>query len=148
MSKRTRLLPVAVVAAVLAAVLVAAGCGSTSSATTTSPSPAAPGASASAGAANGGSTASVTIQNFAFSPSTLSIKPGTTVTWTNKDSVPHDVTSTNGPGVNATPTSLYTSGTMSTGQTFTFTYAKKGTYFYECKIHAAEPSMHAKVVVK
>ena len=145
MSKRTSLLPVAAAVAVLVAVFVAVGCGSSSSAATTS-SPAAPAASASAGATTSG--ASVTIQNFTFTPSTLTIKPGTTVTWTNKDSVPHDVTSTNGPGVNATQTSLYTSGTLSTGQTFTFTYTKKGTYFYECKIHAAEPSMHAKVIVK
>ena len=146
MSKRSRLVLVAVAATVIAAAFVVAGCGSSSSAANTSTSTPA----ASSGATTGGATtgASVTIQNFAFSPSTLTIKPGTTVTWTNKDSVPHDVTSTNGPGVNATQTSLYTSGTMSTGQTFTFTYTKKGTYFYECKIHAAEPSMHAKVVVK
>jgi len=141
MSKRSRLVLVAIAVTIVAAALVIAGCGSSSSAANTSTSTPA----ASGGAATG---ATVTIQNFAFSPSTLTIKPGTTVTWTNKDSVPHNVTSTDGPGISAKTTSTFASGTMSTGQTFTFTFSKAGTYFYECSIHAGEASMHAKVVAK
>ena len=48
----------------------------------------------------------------------------------------------------ATRTGLFDSGTLNPGQTFSFTFAKPGTYFYECTIHFAMPSMHAKVVVK
>ena len=149
MSKRTNLYLVATAVAVLAAVFVIAGCGSSSSATSTSSTPTTnPAAAGSPAGGGGGGGASVTIQNFAFTPATLTVSPGANVTWTNKDSVPHDVTSTDGPGISANTTSTFASGTMSTGQTFSFTFSKAGTYFYECSIHAGELSMHAKVVVK
>ena len=73
---------------------------------------------------------------------------GTTVTWTNNDSTPHDVTSTNGPGTGATVTSLFTSGELAAGKTFSYTFKKAGTYYYECKIHASLATMHAVVIVK
>ncbi len=78
----------------------------------------------------------VTIQNFAFSPAHLSVAPGTTVTWTNKDSVAHTVTS----DTSAWPDS----GSVNTGQTFSFTFKKAGTYTYHCSIH---PSMVGTVTV-
>jgi len=90
----------------------------------------------------------VTIQNFAFTPQRLTVKAGAKVTWTNKDSVPHNITSADALSTSATTTSLFSSGDLSTGQSFSFTFSKPGTYFYECTIHAAEPSMHAEVVVK
>lgn len=80
--------------------------------------------------------AQVTIQNFAFSPQTLTVKPGTKVVWTNRDSVAHTVTSDSG----AWPDS----GPIASGQTFAHTFGKPGTYAYHCHIH---PSMTATVVV-
>ena len=143
----------------VAAAFIVAACGSSASGTgtgggggaTKSATPAASSGATAGGAATGATGAqasNVTIQNFAFTPQTLTVKAGATVTWTNKDSVPHDVTSADGLSTSATTTSLFSSGTMSSGQSFSFTFKKPGTYFYECTIHAAEPTMHAKVVVK
>ncbi|MDN5275214.1 MAG: plastocyanin [Candidatus Saccharibacteria bacterium] len=76
------------------------------------------------------STNSVAIQNFAFSPSAITIKKGTTVTWTNQDSTAHTVTETDsqdGPK----------SGNLSTGKSYSFTYNTVGTFKYECSIHTS-----------
>lgn len=81
-------------------------------------------------------TAMVTIQNFAFSPATLTVAPGTTVIWTNSDSVAHTVTSDTGAWAASAP--------LATGQRFSFTFAKPGTYQYHCSIH---PMMKARVIV-
>ena len=78
----------------------------------------------------------VTIQNFAFSPKTLTVAPGTTVMWTNKDSAPHTVTSDSG--------STLASGDLSQGKSYTHTFTKAGTYAYHCAIH---PYMHGTVIV-
>jgi plastocyanin len=77
----------------------------------------------------------VTIDNFAFAPATLTVKAGTTVTWTNKDEEPHTVAASDG--------SFHSPG-MGTGATFTHTFATAGTFDYVCSIH---PSMHGTVVV-
>lgn len=79
----------------------------------------------------------VSISGFAFSPAALTVKAGTTVTWTNKDSDAHTVTSqgTGGP---------LGSAALSTGQSYSFTFAKPGTYSYLCTIH---PFMTATVTV-
>ena len=90
----------------------------------------------------------VAIQNFTFAPQTLTVKAGTKVTWTNNDSTPHTVTSTDGPSTSASPTGQFDSGQMSSGDSFSFTFTKAGTYYYECTIHASMASMHATVVVK
>ena len=90
----------------------------------------------------------VAIQNFAFAPQTLTVKAGTKVTWTNNDSAPHTVTSTDGPSTSASPTGLFDSGQMNSGASFSFTFTKAGTYYYECTIHASMASMHATIVVK
>lgn len=74
-------------------------------------------------------TNSVNIENFAFSPANITVKKGTTVTWTNKDSVAHTVTETdnlNGPK----------SSTLATGKSFVFTFDTAGTYHYHCSIHS------------
>ncbi len=78
-------------------------------------------------------TYQVNIQNFAFSSNSLSIKRGDTVTWTNKDSAPHTVT---GGG--------FSSGTLSTNGTYSFTFNSVGTFNYACSFH---PSMKGSVVV-
>ncbi len=79
----------------------------------------------------------VAIKNFAFAPASLVVKAGTKVTWTNQDSDAHTVTSQNGGG----PLS---SAALSTGQSFSYTFTKPGTYSYLCTIH---PFMTATVTV-
>lgn len=82
-------------------------------------------------------TNSVTIQNFAFSPPSITVKAGTTVTWTNKDSVAHTVTETDG---QTGPSS----SDVNPNGTYTFTFSKPGTYHYHCSIH---PEMVGTVTV-
>ncbi|MFG2288226.1 cupredoxin family copper-binding protein [Streptomyces sp. NPDC048595] len=82
-------------------------------------------------------TIHVTIADFAFSPSTLTVSKGTTVTWTNEDSAPHTVTSSGSGSLN--------SPTLRSGDSYTFTFNSAGTFSYVCMIH---PSMHGTVVVK
>ena len=88
------------------------------------------------------------IANYAFTPQTLTVKAGTTVTWTNDDSVPHNVTSATNMSTSATTTSAFASGNFNKGQTFTFTFSKPGTYYYECSIHASMSAMHGKIIVQ
>ncbi|WP_241834623.1 cupredoxin domain-containing protein [Pseudofrankia asymbiotica] len=82
------------------------------------------------------SATSVAIQNFAFSPATITVKVGTTVTWTNQDSDPHTVTSKDGGGLD--------SPTLDKGATYQYTFTKAGQYAYLCTIH---PFMVGTVVV-
>jgi plastocyanin len=134
------------VAGILALTLaVAAGCGSSSSSSSSSTTTSAPAASSTTGTK--GATATVTIKGFAFAPHVLTVTAGTTVTWTNNDTVPHNVISANGIGVNAATTSTFVSSTMNPGGTFSYTFSKPGTYFYVCTIHKAIPAMHAEVIV-
>jgi plastocyanin len=83
------------------------------------------------------STNSVTIENFAFSPASITVKKGTTVTWTNKDGTAHTVVETDG---KTGPKS----GTLGNGQTYSFTYNTVGTFDYNCSIH---PNMLGSVTV-
>lgn len=150
-----RALPAIVIGLVAAAAL--AGCGSIRNAYGSPPSSSGANAgapmksmapSASSGAVAPATGTTVAIQNFAFAPQTLTIKAGTKVTWTNSDSTPHTVTSTDNGSTSASPTGVFDSGQLAQGQSFSFTFAKAGTYYYECTIHAAMASMHARVVVK
>ena len=80
---------------------------------------------------------SVTINNFAFSPPNITVKKGDSVTWTNKDTVPHTVTENdNQQGPN--------SSTLSSGEKYSFTFNTVGTFQYHCTIH---PDMKGTVVV-
>jgi plastocyanin len=65
----------------------------------------------------------VMIMNYAFSPASLAIAAGDTVTWTNEDSAPHTVTVTNGP-------KKFDSGTLQKGQSFSYAFTAAGTYSY------------------
>jgi plastocyanin len=80
--------------------------------------------------------AEVKIDNFNFSPAALKVKAGTQITWTNGDDVPHTVVSDG---------EAFKSKVLGTGEKFTFTAAKPGTYAYSCSIH---PNMTGKVVVE
>lgn len=77
----------------------------------------------------------VFIQGMIFSPATITVTAGTTITWTNKDAVTHNVTSN---------PALFSSGAMGNGATYSFTFADKGTFSYTCTIH---PSMKGTVIV-
>jgi plastocyanin len=70
----------------------------------------------------------VTIANFAFSPTPLTVAPGTKVTWNNKDEEPHTVTSVDGG-------QTFKSPALDTDDKFSFTFNKPGTYKYFCSIH-------------
>lgn len=82
-------------------------------------------------------TKNVMIQNYAFTPASLTIAVGDTVTWTNMDTAPHTVTVSSGPVKFASPT-------LQKGETFTYTFTAPGTYSYYCAVH---PDMMAKVIV-
>jgi plastocyanin len=92
-------------------------------------------------------TVSVSIQGFAYTPKTLTVKVGTTVTWTNKDSTPHTVTTVDSLAANARLTGLFNANLVQ-GQRFSFTFRRAGRFFYECTTHKALASMHAVVIVK
>jgi plastocyanin len=77
----------------------------------------------------------VAIQNFAFSPATVTVKTGTTVTWTNRDQDSHTVTAMAG---------SFHSPTLNTGQSYRYTFTTPGRFDYLCTIH---PFMTATVVV-
>lgn len=76
----------------------------------------------------------VNIQNFAFSPSSLIVTKGTTVTWTNNDSAPHQIKS-----------ATVNSEVLNKGATFSFTFNDVGTFDYICSIH---PSMTGTIIVQ
>ncbi|ASU34229.1 cupredoxin domain-containing protein [Mucilaginibacter xinganensis] len=71
--------------------------------------------------------ATVSIQNFAFDPATVTIKVGSSVTWTNMDTAPHTATDLG---------NAFDSGSLATGKTFNFTFNAAGTYTYHCLIHS------------
>jgi plastocyanin len=77
----------------------------------------------------------VNIDSFAFVPATLTVRAGSTVTWTNHDEEPHTVVASDG--------SFHSPG-LGTGGTFSHTFATAGTFDYVCSIH---PMMHGTVVV-
>lgn len=84
----------------------------------------------------GGGANSVSIVDFAFQPSSLTVDSGATVTWTNKSTyTTHTVTSNTG---------LFNQ-TLNPGATFKYTFSTKGTFGYHCNIH---PTMTASVIVK
>jgi plastocyanin len=78
----------------------------------------------------------VVAKNFMFAPTSMTVKAGTTVTWTNMDEEPHTVVSTEG---------LFRSGALDTRDSFSFRFDKPGTYHFVCSIH---PQMTGTVEVK
>jgi plastocyanin len=83
-----------------------------------------------------GSGAAAVIQNFAFSPKSITVKVGDAVTWTNRDGTAHSVKSDDG---------SFVSQDLDPGQTFTATFKTPGTFAYVCGIHS---SMTGTVVVQ
>ena len=70
-------------------------------------------------------TESVTIMNFAFSPASITVKKGTKVTWTNKDSIAHTVTESDGQSGGPD------SSTLQQGDAYSFTFNTAGTFHYQ-----------------
>lgn len=83
---------------------------------------------------SGGTAVAVSLQNFAFNPSDIQVAVGGTVTFTNNDSVDHNVAG-----------DTWSSGPMAPGATFSQTFPTAGTFPIKCTIH---PSMTAQVTVK
>ena len=83
-----------------------------------------------------GANGAVNIDNFVFGPQTITVPVGATVTWTNKDDIPHTSVSTEG---------VFKSKVLDTDEAFSYTFTKAGTYPYYCTIH---PKMTGKVVVQ
>jgi len=94
--------------------------------------PAAPPAST-----GGGNT--ITIKNFAFDPSALTVKTGTVVAWVNQDGASHTIVSDTG------SPAAFSSDSLSTGASYKFTFTQPGTYTYHCSIH---PSMKGTIIVQ
>jgi plastocyanin len=103
---------------------------SASAATAAAPQP------ATSVAAGGGSESEIKIDNFAFTPARITVKPGTQVTWTNRDDIPHTVDSSQG---------KFKSSPLDTDQKYQFRFADAGEYPYYCRMH---PKMTGSVVVQ
>ena len=84
------------------------------------------------------SSVEVKIDNFSFGPMELTVPVGTTVTWINRDDIPHTVVSTD-------DSKTFKSKVLDTDEKFSFTFSKPGTYPYFCSVH---PKMTAKVTVQ
>ena len=87
-------------------------------------------------AAENPSATVVVAKNFMFSPNTLTVAAGSTVTWTNHDEEPHTVVGDTG---------LFRSGAMDTDESFSFKFDQPGTYHFICSIH---PQMVGTIVVQ
>ena len=111
--------------------VVMAGCGSSTNPPATTPTT----TPATTTTQSAGSSA-VTISNFAFSPASLTVAVGTTVTWTNMDTTTHTVTSNTG---------AFDSGNFAPNATYSHTFTSAGTYAYHCTIH---PSMLGTIIVQ
>jgi len=70
----------------------------------------------------------VVIEDFKFEPSTITISPGTKITWVNKDDEPHSATSSEKP-------KRFDSGVLDSDKTYSFTFTEKGSFSYFCKLH-------------
>lgn len=82
-----------------------------------------------------GAQATVTIDNFTFSPRRLTIAPGTTVTWVNHDDIPHTVVEEN---------RAFRSRALDTDDRFSFTFTRAGDFSYFCSLH---PRMTGRITV-
>ena len=82
--------------------------------------------------------ASVSIDNFAFTPAEITVAAGTTVVWTNRDDIPHTVTAAETPRA-------FKSDPMDTGDQFSYRFDHAGRFAYFCSLHS---HMQGIVIVK
>jgi plastocyanin len=78
----------------------------------------------------------IEVKDFMFMPMSLTVKAGSTVTWTNRDDEPHTVVS---------DTKLFRSAALDTNESFSFKFEQPGTYHFACSIH---PRMVGTIVVQ
>jgi len=78
----------------------------------------------------------VKIDNFSFAPAAVTVPVGTTVTWTNRDDIPHTVVSTD---------DVFKSKALDTDDKFSFVFSRPGTYSYFCSLH---PKMTGQIIVQ
>ena len=95
------------------------------------------------GGEGGGGGNEVSMENIQFDPSDITVNAGETITFTNNESVPHDVHKSSGPGVDF---ASGPSGGMQEGDTFELTLDEPGNYEYVCDVHA--PGMAGTITVK
>jgi amicyanin len=88
-------------------------------------------------AQNAAPAGAVSIDNFTFTPPSLTVKAGTTVTWLNKDDIPHGIASSNN--------AFTKSNALDTDDSYSFTFTTPGTYQYFCYVH---PHMTGTIVVQ
>ncbi|MHB8376399.1 MAG: cupredoxin domain-containing protein [Dehalococcoidia bacterium] len=85
-----------------------------------------------------GNAVTVALKNIQFVPQGIKVRPGTTVTWVNDDSVVHNVSEIH---------SVFLSpDVMKPGDRFSFTFDKPGVYRYQCTFH--HPLMNGVVIVE
>ena len=77
----------------------------------------------------------IKVDNFTFSPAVVTVAENSTITWTNKDDVPHVIASTDG---------AFRSKGLDTDDHYSFKFTRPGTYSYYCSIH---PKMTGKIIV-
>jgi plastocyanin len=76
----------------------------------------------------------ISVKDFSFTPATMTVPKGTTITWINNDSAPHQISAAG-----------FSSERLATGQSFSFTFNTVGTFDYICSIH---PSMRGTIIVQ
>ena len=135
MKKTPVLIITAVVAVIVIVAVIASMSGQKSSSSTQTNNNTAP--SMSASSSNAVAADKVDINNFMFGPADIKVKVGTTVTWTNHDTVRHNVVSDDG---------MMPDGKLiAKDETYSYTFTKAGTYKYHCSPH---PYMHGSVTVE
>lgn len=128
---------VAAALVVLTLGLLTVACGGSGGTTATTAGTGTTATTAGTGTTTGGAkTVQVIMSNRAYDPGTVTIKVGDTVTWVNQDAPKHDVVADNGE---------FKSDLFDKGATFSFTFAKAGTYPYHCSIH---PGMTGTIIVQ
>jgi len=75
----------------------------------------------------------------AFVPTQLSVPVGTTITFTNKDNANHTATDTH---------NTFDSGTIKSGNTYSYTFNTKGTYYFFCNYHSSNPAEEGAILVQ
>jgi plastocyanin len=78
----------------------------------------------------------IKIDNFSFGPQEITVPVGTTITWTNRDDIPHTIVSTDG---------VFKSKARDTDEKFSYTFTNPGTYTYFCSLH---PKMTGRIIVQ
>ena len=147
-SSRVPIMLIALMALLLLSVVAFAGCdGGATTTTTASPAttgsttaatsaPGTTGSTTATTAATGAGGTQVSLKNIAIDPTSVTIKVGDTVTWTNNDGFAHRLVGDNGE---------FDSGDMNGGATFSFTFKTAGTITYHCSIH---PEMKGTIIVQ